>query len=236
MKRCFAAVLALVLLLFGCGKEIGETVPNELDKIESCISVLTGERDFGFFLAQAPEPKAAAVAEALVQAVLEQYPAGFPEQWGNVEILLADGLTGADRFAHGDYAGFTQRTGDGWLMVLDVSACDAGTVHHEIAHILDGILTEAGALTEGAWMEFCPDGFVYGGEEDYEGFFADTYATTDLREDRARTFEAAVLGGPGIFEDQPALWLKLEYFSRAIRSYFDTEGWPGKTIWELGLE
>lgn len=41
--------------------------------------------------------------------------------------------------------------------------------------------------------------------------------------------------GPGVFEDSPALWLKLEYFSRALRTHFGTADWPLKTAWEEAL-
>lgn len=240
MKRLFFAVMALVLLLQGCGKKIDESVPIETPEGESCITAAALEecRDFGAFSAQPPGAEAAAAAEALVEEVLAQYPAGFAEQWGDVQILLGSELTGEDAFSHGSYAGFTMRQGGGWLMVLDADVCDAGTVHHEIAHILDGILTDAGAMTETEWMELCPGGFAYGvGDfERYPDFFADAYAMENIREDRARTFEDGILGGPGVYTDRPALWLKLEYFSRAIRSHFDTTGWPEKTIWELALE
>lgn len=239
MKRSAYLVLTLVLLLFGCGKEIAGTIPNESETLKSCIMVrsLEAETDFGKFTASVPSG-AEAEARRLVESALECYPAGLLEQLGEVEILLAGNLTGESEFAHGSYAGFTQRTEEGWLVVLDAERADIGTVHHEIAHILDGILTEVGALTEEEWMEFCPDGFVYGEGEwaVYADFFVDAYAMTDRKEDRARVFEAAVQGGPGVFDDRPALWLKLEYFSRAIRGYFDTEGWPPKTAWELALE
>ncbi len=239
MKRLFPGIIAGILLLFGCGKEIAETIPIATDGEKSCINVcvLDGARDFGSFAAQ-PPGALAEEARVLVETVLDQYPAGFASQWGAVEILLAAELTGEEGFAGRGYAGFTQRSGEGWLMVLDAEACNAGTVHHEIAHILDGILTDAGALTEAEWMSFCPGGFTYGQGEwaDYPDFFADAYAMENIREDRARTFEDAVLYGEGIYDDRPALWLKLECFSRAIRSHFDTEGWPEKTLWELALE
>lgn len=233
MIRRLAAVFAMVLLLTGCASAIREGAPSS----NISITVAAAQTDFGAFTADAPDPAAAGSAEEMVCSVLDQYPAGFPAQWGSVEILLVEGLTGQAQFTHGSYAGFTQRTGDGWLMVLDVTACDAGTVHHEIAHILDGILTEAGALTEEEWRSFCPKGFTYGQTdfEVYSDFFADAYAMTSIREDRARTFEDAVLYGAGVYDDRPALWLKLESFSRAIRSHFDTTGWPEKTIWELAL-
>ena len=230
MKRLIC--LVLVLMLAGCGAAGEETLSTASDLTVEC---LTEETDFGGFTAS---PLAdGESAELLVRAVLEQYPAGFADQWGRVQILLVSDLRGTDRFAGGDYAGFTQRVGDGWRMVLDGDRLTAGTVHHEIAHILDGLLTEAGVLTTEDWMTLCPGGFVYGPEQPlYPDFFVDAYAMTDLREDRARTFEVAVLRGPGAYADAPALWLKLEYFSRAIRTHFDTEGWPEKTAWELGLD
>lgn len=230
MKRLVC--LVLVLVLAGCGAESVETVPTASALTVEC---LTEERDFGGFIAS---PLAdGESAELLVRAVLAQYPAGFADQWGPVEIILVGGLTGTEHFSGGRYAGFTQRVGDSWRMVLDGDLLTAGTVHHEIAHILDGLLTEAGVLTEADWMALCPGGFSYGPEQPlYPDFFVDEYAMTDIREDRARTFEAAILRGPGAYADAPALWLKLEYFSRAIRSHFDTVGWPEKTVWELALE
>jgi len=233
MKRLFAAFLSAIFLLCGCGAAQEEAKPS-FPHIS--IDILEQQQDFGGFTAGPPAD--AGSAQLLVESVLEQYPAGFPDQWGEVQILLVGNLTGTDAFAGGHYAGFTQRMGDGWRMVLDSKRCNAGTVHHEIAHILDGILTEAGALTEAQWLSFCPSGFQYG-SGDWEAladFFADAYAMTDIREDRARTFEEAVIHGPGVYADKSALWLKLEYFSRAIREHFDTEGWPEKTLWELGLE
>lgn len=238
MKRWFSMVLFLLMVFSGCSKEIGDTVPNESKPVHSCISleILTETRSFDGFAAG---PCAdAESARMLVQSVLEQYPAGFPDQWGSVELVLAGSLTGTGDFAGGHYAGFTQRLEHGWRIVLDTDRCDAGTVHHEIAHLLDGILTEAGALTEAEWMTLCPGGFSYGAGDfsDYPDFFADAYAMTDIREDRARTFEDAALFGPGVYGDRPALWLKLECFSRAIRTHFNTDGWPAKTFWELALE
>ena len=220
--------LVLVLALAGCGAV--PTVSNVT------VEALAEARDFGGFTASPPIDSES--AEILVRAVLEQYPAGFPEQWGEVQILLVCDLRGTDSFAGGDYAGFTQRVGDGWRMVLDVDRVTATTVHHEIAHILDGILTETGLLTEEDWMAYCPKGFSYGDQNwaDYPDFFVDAYAMTDIREDRAATFAEAIRRGPGAYADSPALWLKLSAFSEAIRAGFDTEGWPERTIWELGLE
>ena len=225
MKRLIALVLAL-LLLAGCSSE------------SLTVEVLDKTRDFGAFRASAPTVSEANRGFSLVQAALSCYPGGFPEQWGRVKILLVGDLTGEEQFTGGHFAGFTRKTDDGWLMVLDAGRCDTGTVHHEIAHILDGILTEAGALTEEEWMAFCPKAFSYGDGnfDDYPDFFADEYAMENMKEDRARTFEEAMLFGAGVYEDKPALWLKLEYFSRAIRTHFDTEGWPEKTAWEQALE
>lgn len=225
MRRLAALVLALILLT-GCAAS------------PISVGILAEDRDFGLFQASAPDPEEARRADALVQAVLAEYPEGFPAQWGPVQILLVGNLTGQAQFSGGNFAGFTQKTPEGWLMVLDAARCDAGTVHHEIAHILDGILTEAGALTEADWMDFCPGGFVYGQGNfaDYPDFFADAYAMQNLKEDRARTFEDAMLSGAGVYADRPALWLKLDSFSRAIRAHFDTTGWPEKTAWEQVLE
>ena len=225
VKRLVALVLAL-LFLAGCTG--GSLAIDFLDK----------DRDFGAFHGSAPNVAEANRGYALVQDALACYPEGFVEQWGRVNILLVSSLTGEEQFSGGHFAGFTQRTPRGWLMVLDAGRCDAGTVHHEIAHILDGILTEAGALTEADWMAFCPGSFSYGAgnREDYPDFFADEYAMENMKEDRARTFEDAMLYGAGVYEDKPALWLKLNCFAAAIRAHFDTTGWPEKTLWEQALD
>ena len=223
MKKLIALALAL-LLLTGCAS--GSLTIDALDKT----------RDFGAFHASPPTVAEANRGYALVQTALSCYPEGFSEQWGQVNILLVGDLTGEEQFTGGQFAGFTQKTDEGWLMVLDAERCDAGTVHHEIAHILDGILTEAGLLTE--WMDLCPQGFSYGAGDwsEYPDFFADAYAMTDIREDRARTFEDAILFGEGAYLDRPALWLKLDCLCRAIRAHFDTAGWPAETAWELALK
>ena len=225
MKRLAALILALVFLTGCAGKSLA-------------IDALDKDRDFGAFHASAPNVAQANRGYALVEDALACYPEGFVEQWGRVNILLVGSLTGEEQFAGGHFAGFTQKTGTGWLMVLDAERCDAGTVHHEIAHILDGILTEAGALTEEDWMAFCPKAFSYGegNIEDYPDFFADEYAMENTKEDRARTFEDAMLYGAGVYENKPALWLKLNCFASAIRAHFDTSGWPEKTLWEQALE
>ena len=237
MKRLFGVVLLLFLAFSGCTSEIDIPEPIETNPSVSCITVTVSRehRDFGGFTA-GPAGDADSPL-LLIRAALERYPVGFADQWGPVEIILVGGLTGTEDFAGGRYAGFTQRLGDGWRMVLDGDRLTAGTVHHEIAHILDGLLTEAGVLTEAEWLAFCPSGFVYGPEQALcPDFFVDDYAMTDIREDRASTFEEAMLQGGGVYADSPALWLKLVYFSRAIRTHFDTEGWPEKTPWELALE
>lgn len=227
MKRLLAAALALIMLLFGCGKEIADPIPvRPLDRFT----------DFGSFSA---EPAADwDTARSLVASALDRYPESLLRQLGPVEILLVSDLTGEETFSQGHYAGFTQKTADGWQIILDVDAATAGTVHHEIAHILDAILTETGALTEADWLSFCPSTFSYGNTnwEDYPDFFCDSYAMQNMQEDRARVFEDAMQLGPGVYEDSPALWLKLESFSRAIRAHFDSSDWPVKTDWEAALD
>lgn len=235
MKRWLALVLAVLMLLCGCGKETEKEesagLPGNIQ-----VGILMEETDFGGFRAGAPGGGEAA-ARALVESALAAYPAGLLTQLGQVRVLLVGGLTGEGAFAHGSYAGFTQRLDDGWQVVLDVTVCTAGTVHHEMGHILDGILTAAGKLPEEQWLRFCPSDFRYG-SRDWEGFsdfFVDAYAMGDLKEDRATVFEAAVMGGEGVFDGKSPLWLKLSAFSEAIRDHFDTTGWPAVTIWELAL-
>lgn len=234
MKRLFALILAL-LMLWGCSGQVpGETEGPLPDNIQ--LDELSNSERFGGFRASAPGPEGEQ-ARAMVLRALETYPAGLLAQLGDVQILLVGELTGEGQFSGGAYAGFTQQTAQGWRMVLDVSACHPGTVHHELAHILDGILTAAGRLPEAEWTRLNPSGFSYGsgGWEGFSDFFAEAYAMENIREDRASVFEAAVMGGPGVFEGKSPLWLKLNAFSQAIRAHFDTEGWPPAAIWELAL-
>lgn len=234
MKRYLVLVLALMLLC-GCGKEPEEAVTALLPgNIQ--ILMLTEETDFGGFRAGAPGESAAA-ARALVESAWSAYPPDLLPQLGEIRVLLCGGLTGEGDFARGGYAGFTQRTEEGWRVVLDADACTAGTVHHEMGHILDGILTEAGRLPREDWMALCPPDFAYGAGdwEAYRDYFTDAYAMTDLKEDRASVFEAAVQGGEGVFDGKSPLWLKLHTFSLALRDHFDTRRWPAVTIWELAL-
>lgn len=227
MRRLFAAALALMLLLSGCA-EAEPTSPLP-------VLALDAPADFGSFTAQPPGETEE--ARAVLTSALALYPPGLPERL-NARILLCSGLTGRDDFTHGSYAGFTISTEEGWQIVLDTDAFDAGTVHHEIAHVLDSILTDAGLLTEETWLELCPSGFSWGDRnwEDYPDFFVDAYAMQNIREDRARTFEEAMLRGSGVYEGRPALWLKLEYLSGAIRSHFATPHWPAETPWEAALD
>lgn len=234
MKRLFALILAL-LMLWGCSKPVPEETEGAVpDNI--LIGELEHAESFGGFSGSAPGPEAEQ-ARAMVLRALEAYPAGLLAQLGEVQILLVGELTGEGLFSGGAYAGFTQQTAQGWRMVLDVSACHPGTVHHELAHILDGILTAAGRLPEEEWTRLNPSGFSYGlgGWEGFSDFFAEAYAMENIREDRASVFEAAVMGGPGIFDGKSPLWLKLYAFCQAIRDHFDTEGWPPAAIWELAL-
>ena len=223
MKRLLPAVFALIFLLCGCG-----TDPIPVRPLEAAT-------DFGSFTAEASGD--CTTAQALVASALARYPESLLHQLGPVEILLVSDLTGEDRFSQGHYAGFTHRTAEGWQIVLDIDTATAGTVHHELAHILDAILTEAGLLTESDWLAFCPSDFTWGDAnwETYPDFFCDAYAMQNLKEDRARTFEDAMQLGPGVYENAPALWLKLECFSRALRSHFDSSDWPAKTAWEEAL-
>lgn len=235
MKR-FLALVLILLMLCGCG---AKTVPTETEGIlpgNIQLLLLDAERSFGGFAADAPGEEAEAVL-TMTETVLAEYPAGFLRQLGPVQILLSGELTGEGAFSSGNYAGFTQRTEDGWRIVLDTTACHPGTVHHELCHILDAILTAAGRLSETEWMEMNPPGFRYGSGDwgACSDFFADAYAMTDMKEDRAAVFEAAVMGGAGVFDGKSPLWLKLHTLSQAIRDHFNTDGWPTAAIWELAL-
>lgn len=234
MKRFFALLSAL-LMLCGCASAVPEETEGPLPA-NIQIAPLEGERSFSGFTVRSPGEGAAEV-RAMVEAALGEYPSGLLAQLGSVEILLAEALNGEGQFAGGSYAGFTQQTGDGWRMVLDITACHTGTIHHELAHIIDGILTAAQRLPEADWMELNPPGFQYGtGDwEAYSDFFAEAYSMENILEDRASVFEAAVMGGIGTFDGKSPLWLKLHTFAQAIRAHFDTQGWPAAAIWELAL-
>lgn len=231
MRNLIAAALALMLFLCGCAEAPAETQP--LSPLP--IRALEAPTDFGAFSAgPAAETES---ARSLLADALALYPPSLLERL-DAQILLCTGLTGHDHFSHGSYAGFTLPTEEGWQIVLDTETFDAGTVHHELAHVLDGILTDAGLLTEEDWLSLCPSGFSWGNGNwtDYPDFFVDEYAMRSMQEDRARTFEEAMLRGSGVFEGKSALWLKLEYFSRCLRAHFEAPDWPAETPWEAALD
>ena len=138
-------------------------------------------------------------------------------------------------------------------MALDIYTICENNVYHEITHITDGRLSWDAQLrsdalfSEESWNKLLPEGFAYAqtyqdltGSSVWEyvnsGYFVNDYACRFPTEDRATMMEMAITGNDFIFEVNPHLYDKLEYYSECIRDCFNTEGWPETTAWEKMLD
>ena len=94
--------------------------------------------------------------------------------------------------------------------------------------------------------ELLPEGFAYADSYDdvpadvkqyySSGYFAQDYACISASEDRATMIEKAMLGEAAVFEANPHLLPKLQYYCDCIRDSFDTAGWQEILPWEQLLE
>lgn len=194
--------------------------------------------------------------------VLGRYPQGFFEQckhdtYKEIEIQILGMLKKSYSTEDTIYisGGFVTTAYPGkLLMALDARAVDpqdainpilAGTMYHEISHMIDKRLAfdaryrEDAVYTDSGWEALNPAGFAYNEsyygtlDPEYEDYFVDAYACTNATEDRARIMEYAMLGEVDLFADKEGLAKKLAYYGEAIRDSFDTTGWPENLPWEL---
>lgn len=191
-----------------------------------------------------------------LDAAFSQYPEGFFSQlcYGTirkVQIHLSGALTGTENHEMSSAGAFTQPVGDVYLMVMDIYQYQLeANFHHELSHIIDHNLEwhtgyEETLFSEDVWRSLSPEGADYSYSYGYwppsydevaQGYFVDDYSRTYPTEDRARIFEYVMSDWDYVFEDNPAIREKLDYYARCIRDCFNTEGWPEVTPWEEPLQ
>lgn len=200
-----------------------------------------------------------------IEYVLGQYPKGFfpqlrHEMYQYVEIqvlgtLRKSGGTAEETYISGGFV--TTSYYDKLVMALDARAGMPGetinsiltqTMYHEFSHVIDKKLAFASVYhsepvySEEGWRELNPEGFVYNEtyygtlDPQYADYFVDAYACTNETEDRACIMEYAMIQDASVFEGKEGLNRKLDYYCAGIRAYFDTTGWPEKTLWEQMLQ
>ncbi len=194
------------------------------------------------------------------------YPDHFMEQlaFGDIEemtVYLAGALTPANTQSISDAAAFVTESDHEMMMVLNIYYEDIleSTICHETSHWIDRKLAYIttmegnGSLEEGVWNSFNPAGFSYDfsyvdgpayfsdiytrmdpATEENGVYFIDAYSKTFPTEDRARIMEYAICDPQGV--QYSHILDKLAYYAACIRGYFNTEGWPEVTTWELLLQ
>lgn len=204
------------------------------------------------------DPELTARALDALEAALAVYPEGFFTQlkYGNhssIRIELVDGLKGKD--GHDVSSGasaVTMRRDRYCMIVFDARRIRSSAVFHEFSHIIDDRMAFEARLrpealySEERWLALQPEGFRYA--ESYRdipeevtkfydsGYFAQNYSCISATEDRAVTMEKAMMLEAAVFEANPYLLPKLQYYCDCIRDSFDTAGWPEILPWEKLLE
>lgn len=200
------------------------------------------------------DPEVTARALDVLEGVLEQYPEGFFTQlkYGarhTVRIELVDSLSGKE--GHDVSSGtsaFTVRRDRYCMIILNAHRIRESVIFHEFSHIIDdrmryeAMLRPEALYSEEGWMALQPEGFAYAdsyqniGDEVTKfygsGYFGSNYACVSATEDRAVTMEKACMADRAVFDANPHLMAKLEYYSACIRDSFDTQGWPEVLPWE----
>lgn len=196
-------------------------------------------------------------ALALMDEALSQYPPNYLSQlsYGDYRRLCFDlvgGITPKDTQQYSDsYAGFASSQEDHYLIVLDIYLLSRDSIFHELSHVTDKRLElyrqlhPQSSFSEEEWLALQPEGFQYAMtygqlpayiyDYAYTGWFVSDYSCRYPTEDRAQLMENAMAGNRYVFEANPGLLPKLEYYSRCIRESFQTDGWPERTVWEQML-
>lgn len=190
----------------------------------------------------------------VLEATLAKYPEGFFTQlkYSNVKTVRIEivddlaGKSGADVSA--GTSAFSQKRDGYYLVVINGERIQESVLFHEFSHIIDkriiwdAKLRKDALFSEEGWMALQPEGFEYAGSYQnipdsvkvyYDsGYFVREYSCVSASEDRAMTLEKAMVGEREVFNANPGLIPKLEYYCACIRDSFDTEGWPEVTLWE----
>ena len=193
----------------------------------------------------------------VLERAFDRYPDGFFEQleYGSIKKLaveLVGGITPkTDNTEVNGAAAFAHVQAEQMLISIDVNTIIELYVYHEISHLIDSFLEWDAYLRDDAlysdegWMELQPVGFEYAysyvsipeSVKQYytSGYFVSDYACTYPTEDRATLMADAMTEQTDMFDANPQLKEKLDYYSRCIRDCFNTDGWPEVTAWEQVL-
>ena len=216
-------------------------------------------RSYKSYTAQLLEdPQVTAQALDILEQALSRYPEGFLaqlpfEEAAEIRIELVDSVSlKSDADNVSDTSAFSHKRSGHYLLVFDARKLREGMVYHELSHIIDKRLAwethfrEDALFSEERWMALQPEGFAYADSYDdvpadvkqyySSGYFAQDYACISASEDRATMIEKAMLGEEAVFEANPHLLPKLQYYCDCIRDSFDTAGWPEILPWEQLLE
>ena len=204
------------------------------------------------------EPQSVGYALDTLEHALSQYPEGFFQQlrYDSIETIrfeLVGGLTIKDdgMIQPTTAAGFAQKRGSAYIIVLDGFTLCEQTLYHEIAHIIsarlewDSLIREGALYSEDNWMSLQPEGFNYAMvytslPPEYmeyldSGYFVSDYSMSFPAEDRSELMEAAMYLEYWLFEPGTGRHEKMQYFADCIRDCFDTSSWPEILRWEKVL-
>lgn len=182
-------------------------------------------------------------ALAVLETELKKYPADFfhtlHNSIGEGGLILC--LTGTVEGSNA-ISGFAELTRNHYIIGLDITGEElAATLHHELWHVIEMRLS-TDTFDTASWTQCNPSGFRYYGTYDsgYQSLtkwtwaggggsnscFVDGYARVNAREDRARIWEAAMLGDPQGCLSATALKQKLEIMTDALSPVFPTDNAP----------
>lgn len=194
----------------------------------------------------------------ILEDALSQYPDGFFRQLCHdsveavrIELVSRLAIREDGMIYPTTAAGFAQKRGDRYLLVLNGLILHNETIYHEIAHIIsarlewDSLIREDALFSEDAWMALQPEGFQYAMvysniPEEYlayidAGYFINKYSMSFATEDRSELMAEAMDLEHWLFEPGTGRREKLQFYADCIRDCFDTTSWPETTRWERVL-
>lgn len=212
-------------------------------------------RDYNSYTAEVlTDPEVTAQALDVLEATLSVYPEGFFSElkYGDrhtVRIELVDALAPeSNKDVSSGTSAFTTRRDRYSMLVLNARRIREAVIFHEFSHIIDKCLgwdaelREDALYSEEGWMALQPEGFAYADsyknapdsvKQFYDsGYFVRDYSCVSASEDRAMMLEKAMVGEQAVFDANPYLMPKLEYYCACIRDTFDDTDWPEVTCWE----
>jgi len=226
---------------------------------------------WGYKLTPTDDPSKVSSALDVLEEAFALYPDSFFRDLSRdfvreIIIYLTGPLTPEDPSVNiSNAAAVTTTTGGVSYMAYDIDSYSltAGTVVHEISHIVDVRVNASDYAFEDEWDAFNPEAFDYyfayvdeNGEmiefsadytftslsaeaqSDHESvYMIDSYSKTYPTEDRARLWEYLMSDPEGapFYYDSDAIQGKLSLYFREIRECMDSSEWPAETEWEKRL-